>query len=119
MFPALRPPRAAAHLAAALVLATAVGGLLVSQVGTAAAGTTVPGPAGPPVSQAAAAFLAYAPCEPGGVSPADSAIADQLRPQMNGRRMGQSVTGYNVSCAGSSPRRHAAAAWQNAPRSSR
>src|SRR5256885_1890254 len=44
-------------------------------------------------------MLAYAACEPGGTTPSDTAIADQVRPSMNGARMGSTVTGYNISCA--------------------
>jgi hypothetical protein len=45
------------------------------------------------------AEIPSAPCQPDGVSPADNAIADGLRPSMNGRRLGRSVTGYSLSCA--------------------
>jgi hypothetical protein len=40
-----------------------------------------------------------APCQPDGVAPSDSAVAERLRPQMNGRRLGRAVNGYGVSCA--------------------
>jgi len=46
-----------------------------------------------------AAAIPSAPCQPGGVTAADGAVADRLRPFMDGRRLGGSVTGYNVSCA--------------------
>ena len=52
---------------------------------------------GPSVLMAAA--IATAPCEPDGVTAADSTIADRVRPFMNGRRLGGSLNGYNVSCA--------------------
>ncbi|GGQ48317.1 hypothetical protein GCM10010166_15630 [Couchioplanes caeruleus subsp. azureus] len=45
------------------------------------------------------AAIPSAPCQPAGVAAADTAIADQLRPLMNGPRLGASVTGYNISCA--------------------
>src|SRR5437016_4884522 len=64
-----------------------------------AADPSAPGPAGPPVPAAIAPMLAYAACEPGGTTPSDTAIADQVRPSMNGARMGSTVTGYNISCA--------------------
>ncbi|GAA3627429.1 hypothetical protein GCM10022419_135930 [Nonomuraea rosea] len=59
----------------------------------------VPGPAGEPVPESLAASLSYTACVPGGETSADTAIANQVRPQMNGPRMGKSVNGYNVSCA--------------------
>ena len=40
-----------------------------------------------------------APCQPDGVTAADDAVADRLRPLMNGRRLGRAVSGYNISCA--------------------
>ncbi len=40
-----------------------------------------------------------APCQPGGAAAADNAIAERLRPAMNGRRLGRFLTGYNISCA--------------------
>ncbi|RCG27879.1 VCBS repeat-containing protein [Sphaerisporangium album] len=46
-----------------------------------------------------APMLAYAACVPGGETGTDAAIAGQVRPQMNGPRLGQSVNAYNVSCA--------------------
>jgi hypothetical protein len=51
------------------------------------------------VPAAAAAAIRSIPCQPGGVSAADEAIADRLRPSMNGRRLGRSLSGYGVSCA--------------------
>ncbi|WP_344057048.1 hypothetical protein, partial [Sphaerisporangium rubeum] len=36
---------------------------------------------------------------PGGETAADGAVANQVRPSMNGPRMGRSVNAYNVSCA--------------------
>jgi hypothetical protein len=47
----------------------------------------------------AAAAIRPAPCQPDGVSPDDHAVADRLRPAMNGPRLGRSVTGYHISCA--------------------
>jgi hypothetical protein len=46
-----------------------------------------------------AAGLAYAACDPAGVTASDNALADALRPQMNGQRLGGAINGYNVSCA--------------------
>ena len=40
-----------------------------------------------------------APCAPGGVTAADRAVAQRLRPAMTGQRLGPALTGYNVSCA--------------------
>ncbi|KAA9372916.1 VCBS repeat-containing protein, partial [Microbispora cellulosiformans] len=87
-----------------LVAVTAlVGGLLagVSPAQASAPEPTpgVPGPAGAPVSAELAATLAYAACVPGGETAADSAVASQVRPSMNGSRLGRSVNAYNVSCA--------------------
>jgi hypothetical protein len=45
------------------------------------------------------AAIPSAPCQPGGATSTDSAIADLLRPSMNGRRLGSAVTGYAISCA--------------------
>ncbi|GLZ00104.1 VCBS repeat-containing protein [Actinoplanes sp. NBRC 103695] len=45
------------------------------------------------------AMIAYNQCVSGGATAADTALANQLRPQMNGPRMGRAVNGYNVSCA--------------------
>ncbi|MGW2199705.1 hypothetical protein ACWCSH_46170 [Streptosporangium sp. NPDC001682] len=83
------------------VLAVIAGSLLAAGTGTAAAQdpTPVPGPAGPPVPSELAAALAYNPCVPGGETAADTAVANQVRPQMNGPRLGRSVNAYNVSCA--------------------
>lgn len=47
----------------------------------------------------AVAAIPYAPCQPDGVSTADAAVAESIRPGMNGVRLGRSVTGYNISCA--------------------
>ncbi|WP_283137938.1 hypothetical protein, partial [Rhizohabitans arisaemae] len=91
-----------------MVLTALVGGLLAAGTGTAAAQApsptptptaAIPGPAGPPVPAAMAATLASAACVPGGETSDDAAIANQLRPQMNGPRLGRSVNAYNVSCA--------------------
>lgn len=68
-----------ALLAAALVAGT----LLVPLAASADPGTKIPS----------------APCQPDGVAPSDSAMADRLRPLLNGRRLGSAVTGYGVSCA--------------------
>ena len=47
----------------------------------------------------ARAAIPTAACHPDGVVAADVAIAKGLRPSMTGQRLGQSVTGYNISCA--------------------
>jgi hypothetical protein len=60
---------------------------------------TDPGPAGPPVPAKLAATIAYAPCVPGGPTAQDGTVANNLRSQMNGRRLGRSLNAYNVSCA--------------------
>ncbi|MDH2426840.1 hypothetical protein [Sphaerisporangium sp. TRM90804] len=89
-----------------IALTALVGGLLASAAGATAAQAAglaptppVPGPAGPPVPAELAAALAYTACVPGGPTAADGAIANQVRPNMNGPRMGRSVNAYNVSCA--------------------
>ncbi|MBB6471455.1 hypothetical protein [Sphaerisporangium rubeum] len=85
-----------------IALAALAGGLLVAGAPPAlAAGPTppVPGPAGPPVPAELAAAIPYAACVPGGETAADGAVANQVRPSMNGPRMGRSVNAYNVSCA--------------------
>jgi hypothetical protein len=43
--------------------------------------------------------IAYAQCRSGGATAADTAVANQVRPHMNGRRLGQSVNAYSISCA--------------------
>jgi hypothetical protein len=52
-----------------------------------------------PAPLADLARLAFAQCRPGGATAADTAIANQVRPAMNGRRLGRSVDAYNISCA--------------------
>ncbi|MEV4637539.1 VCBS repeat-containing protein [Actinoplanes sp. NPDC049548] len=47
----------------------------------------------------ARAAIPYAPCQPDGVSATDQAIAERVRPAMNGPRLGRSVDGYHISCA--------------------
>ncbi|MFC4068909.1 FG-GAP repeat domain-containing protein [Actinoplanes subglobosus] len=42
---------------------------------------------------------AQAPCLPGAVTSDDHAVASQLRPAMNGRRLGGSVNGRSIACA--------------------
>jgi hypothetical protein len=56
----------------------------------------VPVHTGLPAMPAAAA---QAPCLPGTVTAGDQAIADQLRPSMNGPRLGASVNGRSIACA--------------------
>jgi len=95
--------RSTLRLACAGVLGVAV----AAATATAASAAPVPAPsgaatvgaAGRPVPDAVAASLSYAPCDPAGVSAADNDLANAVRQQMNGVRMGSSVTGYNVSCA--------------------
>ncbi|WP_214105321.1 FG-GAP repeat domain-containing protein [Acrocarpospora catenulata] len=87
-----------------MALTALVGGLLASAAGAVPARATeptpsVPGPAGSPVPAELAAALAYAACVPGGETAADTAVANQVRPSMNGPRLGRSVNAYNVSCA--------------------
>ncbi|MEU8231486.1 VCBS repeat-containing protein [Actinoplanes sp. NPDC048967] len=48
---------------------------------------------------AAKAAIPSAPCAPGGVTAADRAVAQRLRPAMTGQRLGPALSGYNVSCA--------------------
>jgi hypothetical protein len=47
----------------------------------------------------AAAAIPSTPCQPAGVTRADSTIAASLRRSMNGPRLGRAVTGYSISCA--------------------
>ncbi|MFC0529682.1 FG-GAP repeat domain-containing protein [Phytohabitans kaempferiae] len=54
---------------------------------------------GPPVPAEMAAAIAYARCVSGGPTSADDAIADEVRPHMNGNRLGRAVDAYNISCA--------------------
>jgi hypothetical protein len=42
---------------------------------------------------------ATAACHSAGVSSADRAVADRLRPSMNGRRLGRAVSGGRIACA--------------------
>ncbi|MBO3741916.1 FG-GAP repeat domain-containing protein [Actinoplanes flavus] len=48
---------------------------------------------------AAPGYPALAPCGPGAATAADDAIATQLKPLMNGRRLGSAVTGVRIACA--------------------
>jgi hypothetical protein len=52
-----------------------------------------------PMPAEVAAALAFAQCRPGGATAADAVVADLVRPQMNGVRMGSAVNAYNISCA--------------------
>ncbi|MEW9553359.1 FG-GAP repeat domain-containing protein [Nonomuraea sp. NPDC050783] len=74
-------------------------GLIAAGTAPAAALEPTPGPAGSPVPQELAASLEYTACVSGGPTSTDTAIADQVRPQMNGPRLGRGVNAYNVSCA--------------------
>ncbi|SDS51738.1 FG-GAP repeat domain-containing protein [Actinoplanes derwentensis] len=53
--------------------------------------------AAPPVALAAPAKIA--PCGPDEVTAADTAIADQVRPSMNGPRLGRAINGRGIACA--------------------
>ncbi|GIE35459.1 hypothetical protein Ait01nite_085040 [Actinoplanes italicus] len=55
--------------------------------------------AAPPVFTARAAAAPVAPCGNGAVTAADKAIADRLRPAMNGPRLGSAVSGRSIACA--------------------
>ncbi len=65
----------------------------------AVAGPAVPGPGGAPVPPSLGALIATGQCVQGGPTAADAAVADRVRPKMNGPRLGQQVSAYNVSCA--------------------
>jgi hypothetical protein len=54
---------------------------------------------GPPVPAELAAAIAYAACVSGGPTSADDTVADEVRSDMNGRRLGGAVDAYNISCA--------------------
>ncbi|GAA3342278.1 hypothetical protein GCM10020358_36660 [Amorphoplanes nipponensis] len=73
------------------------GVLLTAAVATAS--LAAPAPAGAAVPAALRAAPATASCHPAGVTAADTAIAQRLRPAMTGRRLGRSVNGYTISCA--------------------
>ena len=64
-----------------------------------AASAYASGPLGAARPTVFSAAIPYAPCHADGVTPAENAIADGLRPWMSGQRLGQSVTGYSISCA--------------------
>ena len=52
-----------------------------------------------PPSATQAAPAKQAPCRPGSASADDSAVADQLRPSMTGRRLGPAISGKSIACA--------------------
>jgi hypothetical protein len=83
------------------VLGVAVAGMLLTAAGPsyAAGPNPGPGPAGPPVPLSLVAAIPYAQCVSGGATSSDTTIANQLRSQMNGQRVGTALTGYHVSCA--------------------
>ncbi len=85
----------------AVVVGAALAGAVLTAASPSSAATTAPGPgpAGNPVPPALAAAIAYANCAPGGATSSDTAVANQLRSQMNGQRVGQSLGAYHVSCA--------------------
>ena len=76
-----------------------VAGLLLATAGPAhAAGPKPgPGPAGSPVPLSLVAAIAYANCVSGGATSSDTTVANQLRSQMNGRRLGTALSAYHVS----------------------
>jgi hypothetical protein len=80
-----------------------VAGLLLAAAGPAHAADPKPGPgpgpAGSPVPLSLVAAIAYANCVSGGATSSDTTVANQLRSQMNGVRLGTALSGYHVSCA--------------------
>jgi hypothetical protein len=54
---------------------------------------------GPAVTARPPHQSALAPCQPGVTTAADESVADQLRPAMNGRRLGPAVSGRSITCA--------------------
>ncbi|MDG4825043.1 VCBS repeat-containing protein [Asanoa sp. WMMD1127] len=88
------------HSATRMVIAAVAAIVMVgTHQAAAAAATGSPGPAEPPMPADAALYIDYDQCVTGGATAADDAIADQVRPQMNGPRLGKAVNAYNVSCA--------------------
>jgi hypothetical protein len=79
-------------LRAAVAGAGVVAALTTGPLASAATGS-------PALSNAALAAASTAPCEAGGVTAADNALAHQLSPTLNGPRLGPSINGYQVSCA--------------------
>jgi hypothetical protein len=84
-----RRGRAILQCAAAAVAITAGIPILPT---TAHAGGTV-------TTFSSAMHTASAPCRPGGVTAADSKIANRVRAAMTGVRLGQAVSGRHISCA--------------------
>jgi hypothetical protein len=82
-------------------VAATLAGVVLAATGPAHAAPTSsgPGPAGPPVPSSMTALIAYNQCVSGGPTSSDTTIANRLRPQMNGQRLGRALTDYNVSCA--------------------
>jgi len=76
------------RIAAALITTLAAGSLVGAAPASAASA--------PAASRAA---IPSAPCQPDGVAADDRAIAERVRPAMNGKRLGSTVDGYAVSCA--------------------
>jgi hypothetical protein len=79
------------------------GALVVSAVAAGSLCLPASAPAAGPLAAAdptgGRAAIPAASCQPGGVTAADVAIADRLRPWMTGQRLGRSVSGYGISCA--------------------
>ena len=90
----------AAVAGAGMVAALATGPLASAATDNALTGS-------PRVPLATLAAAGTADCEAGGPTAGDNAIANQLRPNLNGPRLGASVDGYRVSCARVHPRRAA------------
>jgi len=82
----------AAVAGAGMVAALATGPLASAATDNALTGS-------PRVPLATLAAAGTADCEAGGPTAGDNAIANQLRPNLNGPRLGASVDGYRVSCA--------------------
>ncbi|MFI5895209.1 hypothetical protein ACIA5D_34430 [Actinoplanes sp. NPDC051513] len=81
------------------VMGAVVAAALATAVGPAHANPDVPGPAGKPVPLSMVAAIAYANCVSGGATSSDTTVANNLRAQMNGQRVGTALNGYHVSCA--------------------
>ena len=79
------------------IRALTVGVALLAGAATATAPAAHPDPGTGPITTAAQ--IPFAACVPGGPSSGDAAVADQLRPAMNGPRLGHAVNAYTISCA--------------------
>uniref|UniRef100_A8M7U6 FG-GAP repeat protein n=1 Tax=Salinispora arenicola (strain CNS-205) TaxID=391037 RepID=A8M7U6_SALAI len=87
-------------------------GALLVATSVAISGLTAAGPAyatdsisledaltGPPIPAELTAAIEYTDCVVGGPTATDQAIANQVRPKLNGPRLGGTATAYNISCA--------------------